>query len=105
MTRVSSHPTARRGRIFPERQLSPEEKAQRQAEWEEFNQRCQVVFERVQPELIDKYYDWYMFIEPDSEDYFFDEDERVVRQNAREKHPHSRCLIVRINETGACGRI
>ena len=33
MTQVSSHPTALRGRIFPERQLSPEEKAQRQAIW------------------------------------------------------------------------
>jgi hypothetical protein len=46
-----------------------------------------------------------MFIEPDSGDYFFDKNEMVVRKKAREKHPHAKCLIVRINETGCCGRI
>jgi hypothetical protein len=32
MTQLSSNRTARRGRVFPERQLSPEEKAKRQSE-------------------------------------------------------------------------
>jgi hypothetical protein len=105
MTQLSYNRAPRRGRIFPERRLSPEDKARRKAEWEEFNQRCQVIFERVQPELIKNYYDWFMFIEPESEDYFFDPDEMVVRLKAREKHPNAKCLIVRINETGACGRI
>ncbi len=104
MTQLSSNHTPHRGRVFPENQLSPLEKARRQAEWEEFNQRCQVIFERVQPELIKEHYDWFMFIEPDSGDYFIDPDEIVVRQKAREKHP-SQCLILRINETGVCGRI
>jgi hypothetical protein len=105
MTHNSSHHTPRRGRVFPSRQLSPEEKIKRQAEWEEFNQRCQVIFERVQPELIQEHYDWFMFIEPDSADYFLNPDEMVVREKAREKHPHKLCLILRMNETGVCGRI
>ncbi len=105
MTQLSSNQTPRRGRVFPERQLLPEEKARRQAEWEEFNQRCQVIFERVQATLIKEHYDWFMFIEPDSGDYFIDPDEIVVRQKAREKHPDQLCLILRVNETGVCGRI
>jgi hypothetical protein len=105
MSQLSSNRTPRRGRIFPERKLSPEEKARRKAEGEEFNRRCQVIFERVQPELIKDHYDWFMFIEPDSGSYFFAPDEMVVRQKARAKHPHAKCLIVRINETGCCGRI
>ncbi|NEU75602.1 hypothetical protein PI95_024345 [Hassallia byssoidea VB512170] len=102
---LSSNRIPRRGRVFPENQLSPEEKARRQAEWEEFNQRCQVIFEQVQPKLIKEHYDWFIFIEPDSGEYFIDPDEMVVRQKAHEKHPNKLCLILRINETGTCGRI
>ena len=105
MTQLSSNRTPRRGRIFPERQLSPEEKARRKAEDEVFYQRCCVIFERVQPELIKDHYNWFMVIEPDSGDYFIDPDETVARQKAREKHSGKRRLIVCINETGACGRI
>ncbi|MFH7027753.1 MAG: hypothetical protein ACHBN1_20725 [Heteroscytonema crispum UTEX LB 1556] len=52
MTQLSSNRTPRRGRIFPERQLSPEEKARHKAEDEVFYQRCRIIFDRVQPELI-----------------------------------------------------
>jgi hypothetical protein len=102
---LSSNRIPRRGRVFPENQLSAEEKARRQTEWEDFNQRCQVIFEQVQPELIKEHYDWFIFIEPDSGEYFIDPDEMVVRQKAHEKYPNKLCLILRINETGACGRI
>jgi C4-type Zn-finger protein len=105
MTQLSENQNPRRGRVFPERQLSPEEKARRQAEDEEFNQRCQEIFERVQPQLIKEHYDWFMVIEPDSGDYFIDPDESVARQKAKEKHQGKKRLIVRINETGACGKI
>lgn len=105
MPQLSSNRTPRRGRIFPERQLSPEEKARRKAEDEVFYQRCCVIFERVQPELIKEHYDWFIVIEPESGDYFIDPDEKVARQKAREKHPNTKRLIMQINETGTCGRI
>lgn len=105
MTLLSDNHTPRRGRVFPERQLSPEEKARRQAEGEEFAKRCRDIFERVKPELIKDHYDWFMVIEPESGDYFIDPDENVARQKASEKHGGKRRLIVRINETGACGKI
>ncbi len=60
MTQLSSNRTARRGRVFPERQLSPEEKAKRQSEDEVFAQRCRVIFEQVRPQLIKNHYDWFV---------------------------------------------
>jgi hypothetical protein len=103
MAQASSR-TPRRGRVFP-LQLSPEEKARRKARDEEFYKRCRAVFERVQPELIEEHYDWFIVIEPDSGDYFIDPDENIARVKAADKHPHKLRLIMRINETGTCGRI
>ncbi|MGK7876116.1 MAG: hypothetical protein AB4426_23315 [Xenococcaceae cyanobacterium] len=105
MTQLDSKRTPRKGRVFPEHQLSPEEKARLRAEDKAFAQHCHAVFERVQPELIKDHYDWFIIIEPDSGDYFIDPDKTIARAKAHEKHPDKKCLIMRINETGACGRI
>jgi hypothetical protein len=106
MSKISeTHRTPRRGRVFPELSYSPEELAQRKAEREALMQRCYDIFNRVQPELIKDYYDWYMAIEPESGDYFIDEDEKVAAQKAHEKYPDTRCVILCINETGACYRV
>jgi len=105
MNQLSNNHTPRRGRVFPERQLSPEEKARRKAESEVFAQRCRVIFDRVKPQLIKEHYDWFIVIEPDSGDYFIDEDENIAREKASEKHPDKKRLIMRLNETGTCGKI
>jgi hypothetical protein len=105
MTQLSSERTPRRGRVFPEKQLSPEEKVRLKAEDEVFYNRCRNIFDRVQPELIKDHYNWFIVIEPDSGDYFIDLDEEVVMAEAERKHPDKMRLIMRVNETGACGRI
>lgn len=105
MTQSPSSKTVRRGRVFPEKQLSPEEKARREAESEIFGKRCREVFDRVRPELIKDHYDWFIIIEPDSGDYFIDEDQKAALAKSRSRHPDKKCLIMRINETGTCGRI
>jgi hypothetical protein len=105
MTQISYNRTPRRGRVFPELQLSAEEKARRKAEDEVFYQRCRIVFDRVQPELIKDHYDWFIVIEPESGDYVIDVDETVARQKAREQFGDTMRLMMRINETGSCGRI
>lgn len=97
--------TPRRGRVFPERQLSAEEKARRMAEDEEFYQRCRVIFDRVRPELIKEHYDWFIVIEPDSGDYIVDQNEINARQKARDRFGQTMRLMMRINQTGACGKI
>jgi hypothetical protein len=95
----------RRGRIFPEYVISPEELARRETERQERYQLCRPVFEGVRDELITEHYNWFMIIEPNSGDYFVDPDEDVAVQKARQKYPSGILVIFRINETGACGMI
>ncbi|MDH6060189.1 hypothetical protein NWP17_07020 [Chrysosporum bergii ANA360D] len=95
----------RRGRVFPEIQWTEEQKAQDRARRKAFSDRCWVIFERLKPEILDKYYGWYIAIEPDSGDYFIDQDKEVVSKMAREKYPHLIHHIYGINETGVSGRI
>lgn len=95
----------RRGRIFPEHTIPPEELARRKAEREARYQRCRPVFERVRDELISNHYNWFMIIEPNSGDYLIDPDEEVAIKKARQKYPSGKLGIFRINETGACGKI
>ena len=105
MTQLTPKKPARRGRIFPELTLSPEELAKRKAEDEQFYQRCWAIFQRLLPELMKEHYNSYIAVEPDSGDYFIDQDKEVASKMAREKYPHVIHHIYGINETGVSGRI
>jgi hypothetical protein len=106
MTESTSQKLARRrGRIFPERTLSPEELVRSKAEREVFHRRCREIFERVRPELIDKQYGWYIAVEPDSGDYFVDEDKEVAHRKALQKYPNAFHCVFCLNEIGATGTI
>ncbi len=105
MTQTSKKRTARRGRIFPDFNLPPEEIARRKAERETRYLQTRPIFEKVKPELIADHYDWFMIIEPNSGDYFIDVSEEIAEQKARQKHPDAWLVTFRINETGACGLI
>jgi hypothetical protein len=105
MTEAKSTRRVSRGRIFPEIEWDQEQKAQWQAERQAFKQRCQPIFDRVQESLIKTHYNWYMAVEPESREYFINEDALVVAQKAHEKYPNARLHVFRINETGVCGRI
>ncbi|MCU0533865.1 MAG: hypothetical protein MUD14_08215 [Hydrococcus sp. Prado102] len=96
---------ARRGRIFPENQWTKEQIAKKEAEREAFYQRCKPIFERVKPKYLETHYNWYMTVEPESEDYFIDKDEMTAIQMSRQKHPNAPVFIFRINETGRAGTI
>ncbi|MCT7963712.1 hypothetical protein NG791_23840 [Laspinema sp. D1] len=97
--------TPRLGRVFPDSNYTPEELAQRKAESKALMQRCDAIFEGVKSNLIDQFYDWFMVIEPESGDYFIDENEEGAVQKAHEKYPETACVIYCINETGACCRV
>ena len=105
MTHITSKKVVRRGRIFPELIIAPEELARREAEDEIFYQRCRAIFNRVRSEYMESHYGWYIAIEPDSGDYFIDQDQEVASKMAREKYPHVIHHIYGINETGVSGRI
>lgn len=97
--------TPRRGRIFPEIIIPPEELARRKAEDEAFYQRCRIVFERVRRKYIEQHYGWYIAIEPDSGDYFIDVDKMQAHRKARQKHPNADHCVFCLNETGVTGTI
>ncbi len=86
-------------------QLSEEEKARLKAEKEEFSRRCREIFERVSPDLMKNHYDWAIMIEPKSGEYVIDADAETAFQKIRQKHPDARIMEMRLNETGAVGRI
>jgi hypothetical protein len=105
MSNTSSKRPARRGRIFPEYTIPPEELAREQAELDTFYQRCRPIFDRVKPELIKEHYNWFIVIEPESGDYFIDPNNEVASQKAHQKYPHAIVGVFRLNESGSCGRI
>lgn len=105
MTQSTPKQPAKRGRIFPERTLSPEELAKRKAEHEVFHQRCRAIFEQVRPDLIQQHYGWYIAVEPDSGHYFIDQNIEVASQKARQQHPNAIHFMFCLNETGTTGRI
>lgn len=106
MTQTRPRKVPRGTRLFSDcPRLSPEEIARREAEREAFAGRCRKVFWRVYPELVKEHYDWFIYIEPDSEDYFIDRDRDVARQKAKQKYPNALLMAMRVNETGAVGKI
>lgn len=105
MTKRLNNQIPRSGRVFPEIQLTPEERERERVSDEIFQKRCRSVFEQVLPSLIKEHYNYFMFVEPDSRDYFFDENEAHALNKARQQHPEKLLMVFRITPTGVCGRI
>lgn len=107
MTQVFDKHQPNRGQLFTESTILPEELARRQAKRVELGERCRVIFERVRPELIDKYYNWFVAIEPDSGDYLIDPNLECLLQKVRARYASTdvRLTTFRLNKTGTCGQI
>ncbi|MGQ4646572.1 hypothetical protein [Lyngbya aestuarii] len=105
MTQLTNHHSPRRGRLFPEQDPSPEEKAKLKAAQELLHKQGKLIFEKVRPQLIDEHYNWFIIIEPDSGDYFIDQNQITALKRTREKYPDKLFAAFRLNETGVCGRI
>ncbi|NEP38517.1 MAG: hypothetical protein F6K25_12930 [Okeania sp. SIO2G4] len=96
-----------RTRLFPGKTLPSQEIARRKAIKAEFSDRCRTVFEKLRPQLIDKYYNHFIAVDPDSEEYIIDSSLENLIQKVRSCYPDGKVkvAIYRLNETGACGRI
>lgn len=107
MTQLSSKRKALRDRISPERITPPEELARREAERTELRWRGQKIFERIRPELIGEYYNWFIAIDPDSEEYLIDPTLLGIVKKIKEQYGDQSVMLTtfRLNETGTCGRI
>ena len=105
MTQIIFNLPHRQGSLFPKPTISPEELVRQKAEKDARRQRYQEIFTRVSLELIDRHYNWFLVIEPNSGDYFPYSMKGIAVQKAREKYPQGLIGIHRINETGACGTL
>lgn len=105
MTQLSHQ---RRTRILPPKPMPKEEKARRQRLRSELAARCRVVFERLRPSLIEAHYNWYIGIDPDTEQYLVDPTFNGITKKIVEAYGYSdepKLTIFRLNDTGYCGRI
>ncbi|MDF0555442.1 hypothetical protein [Kamptonema sp. UHCC 0994] len=107
MTQISEKQKPRRGRIFPDRTIDSEELASRKAERTKLGRRCQEIFERIRPELIEKHYNWFIAIEPDTGEYLIDPKFLTLTKKIQEQYGNTDVMLTtfRLNETGTCGRI
>lgn len=93
---------------LPRKLISQEEKAHRQQLRSELATRCRVVFERVRPLEIEAHYNWYIAIDPDTEQYIIDPTFDGIVSKIVETYGYSnkpKLTIFKLNETGYCGRI
>lgn len=105
MTQLSNFHQPGRGQLFSKSTIPPEELARRKAKRVEIGERCRAVFDRVRPELSDKYYNWFIAIEPESGEYLIDPKLEGLLQKVHTRYAHTdmRLTTFRLNETGACG--
>ncbi|NEP87107.1 MAG: hypothetical protein F6K18_09835 [Okeania sp. SIO2C2] len=96
-----------RTRLFPGKTLPSQEIAKHKAIKAEFSARCRPVFEKLRPQLIDKYYNYFIAVDPESEKYIIDSSLESLVQKIRTLYPDGtvKVAIYRLNETGVCGRI
>ena len=92
-------------RRVPRRPLPVEEVARRKAEGEEIRARCEVVFEKLRPQLIEEHYNWFIAVDPDSEEYLIDPSFEGIFEKVKESTLCGKGTIFRLNETGTCGYI
>ncbi|MBD2777232.1 hypothetical protein [Iningainema tapete] len=105
MTEIKTVRRRRQGRIFPEFTIPPEELARREAEKNARGKKARSYFEQICPQLIEEHYNWFITIEPNSGDYFIDQDLETAEQKARQNYSSGWLVTFRLNETGACDRI
>ncbi len=106
MANLSDNVTPGRvGRVFPEKQLSLSEKQMRKACDEALLSRGRPIFEKLREQLIDKYYNWYININPETGEYLLASDELNLLKQLKETPKRGSTVTFRLNETGACGRI
>lgn len=69
-----------------------------EAEKAELDRVCYPIFERLYAELGERYQNWVVMIEPESEDYFLGQDDHEVLTRARKKYPKGKFFGYRLSE-------
>lgn len=95
-------------RNLPHKPIPPEEKEKRQQLRDELAARCRIIFERVRPSLIEAHHNWYIAIDPDTEQYIIDSTFNGITKKVVDAYGYSnepKLTMFRLNDTGSCGKI
>lgn len=85
--------------------ISPEIKAEENAKSEQRYQKAKAIFNQLLPNLIEQYYNWYLVINPDTEEYFIEQEYLQVFTRLRQQPEKGKMVIFCLNETAICGQI
>jgi hypothetical protein len=103
MTQLSS---PRRTRIVPPSPVDPEVVQREQEAQRTLREHCRPIFERLCPSLIETYPNWFIAIDPESEEYLLAPNLREITQKIRSVYRSKKIpMIFQLNDTGTCGRL
>lgn len=104
MTQLSQ---PRRTRILPPSPVDPAEVQHERSQQRALALRCRPLFERLRSSLIETHYNWFIAIDPDSEQYLLDPTLKGITQQIRHAYSGNevKLTIFRLNDTGTCGRL
>ncbi len=108
LTNVSTMTQLSQGRrtLPPTTPVDPEVIKREQEAQEALENRCRPLFERLRSTLRETYPNWFIAIDPDTEDYLLDPTLRGVCEKISQA-PKGKTIrmIFCLNDTGTCGRI
>lgn len=84
------------------------ERLRQRVQRDDLARKCQIVFDRVYPQLIEHHYNWHIAIDPDTEQYLIDPTLIGITAQIKEVYGEQstvKLTIFRLNETGTCGRL
>ncbi|BAZ30104.1 hypothetical protein NIES4074_25600 [Cylindrospermum sp. NIES-4074] len=104
MTKLSQ---PRRSRILSYPSVKLSDSYHRQEQRQALANRCRVVFEHLREPLMVTHYNWFIAIDPDSEEYLIHPQLQELTQQIRQTYGDNevKLTIFRLNETGTCGRL
>ncbi|MBW4513052.1 MAG: hypothetical protein KME64_42220 [Scytonematopsis contorta HA4267-MV1] len=105
MTQLS---TPRRTRILPSSPADQEVVRREREVQQALEERCSPLFERFRTTLIETHPNWFIAIDPDSEDYLLAPTLRGLTEQISQAHTgthEAKLMIFRLNDTGTCGRL
>jgi len=68
---------------------------------EELEKKCEPIFARLMEQLGDRYNNWLVVVEPDTEEYFLGQDDYETLARARKKHPKAVFFTYRLGASSA----
>ena len=106
MIQLSSHQERENKRVF-NNNISSTELISHKAKRMELGERCRVIFEKIRPQLIKDYKNWFIAIEAENETYLIASQLEELIEKIKEKYPDNKIkmTIFQLNHLGTCGKI